>query len=147
MRQIKFRAWDKERKRWCVGIVGYELLPGDASSAVSVAITTDGEIVGVSNYSNVGVVKFDKNRIELMQFTGLLDKNGKEIYEGDIIMISHWSETPPINTPIRHETDIIPVKWVLGRFNIAPERYLNGDVYEIIGNIYENPELLTPVDK
>lgn len=74
-------------------------------------------------------------KLELMQVTGLLDKNGKEIYEGDIV---------------RDGSEIFAVQWVadtgawgildsdesmawLGDYNIS---------CEIIGNIYENPELL-----
>lgn len=67
-----------------------------------------------------------------MQFTGLIDKNGKEIYEGDIVT------TPKGNCAVTFE---------LGCFyTITISRYRLGgwesNCIEIIGNIYENPELL-----
>ena len=72
---------------------------------------------------------------KLMQFTGLLDKNGKEVFEGDIL--SHD------DTNGRYEDESMLgkrriVKWneKNGGFNLHPKHW------EVIGNIYENPELL-----
>ena len=71
----------------------------------------------------------------LMQFTGLTDKNGKEIYEGDIVRTTGWPDGDP-------------VYWVDGRFcvgqpsNLADFLGSIAEGCEIIGNIYENPELL-----
>lgn len=80
------------------------------------------------------VIKFasDIKTIELMEFTGLLDKDGKEIYEGDIV---------------KHQNDIGQIVWRSHYFmmecNQKPEsREINYRNWEIIGNIYENSELL-----
>jgi uncharacterized phage protein (TIGR01671 family) len=72
----------------------------------------------------------------VMQFTGLLDKNGVEIYEGDIIRLEHWGPS------------IYKIDFDRGAFYIAKsDREEVGDIKyaekcEVIGNIYENPELL-----
>lgn len=74
--------------------------------------------------------------IELMQYTGIKDKNGVEIYEGDIIICKYDPEI------------MMEVKWVDEGFRTLGK--YNGDNYvgyvknsaEVFGNIYENPELL-----
>ena len=88
--------------------------------------------------------KRDADEIELMQSTGLKDKNGKEIFEGDIVQFEDCYEVPDflyINTGI--------IEWCQGGFHVTNrdsvlmEDLLDGDSLDvtIIGNIYENPEL------
>lgn len=103
MREIKFRAWDIDNK-FLFDV--YEIHFGN-------------------NFYIKGLGQIFSRNFNLMQYTGLKDKNGKEIYEGDII--EYFDE------------QIELVEWSksdfwsgLGTFRIS----------KVIGNIYENPELL-----
>lgn len=74
---------------------------------------------------------------ELMQFTGLKDKNGKEIYEGDII---EWIEEPT-NKNTFHEICWLEREGCWGTRDSIWLCNTNMN-YKVIGNIYENPELI-----
>ena len=84
---------------------------------------------------------------KLMQFTGLKDKNGKEIYEGDIVKYYKWEDNYDIadikfgDCEINHEYGC----WGYYRNNKHKDILELGREkdYEVIGNIYENPELTT----
>ncbi len=115
-REIKFRAWRKARRQW---------------------LTTDEMPIINGNISTV--LDITNDEIEFIQFTGLKDKNGKEIYEGDIIktesdkvMVITWSER---YASFCIERDGWAFKHWFGEA-------FDADKCEVIGNIYENPELL-----
>lgn len=128
-REIKFRAWDD----------GY-MLQGH-----SFCINADNSV----SYLNNKGEWTNKHNLILMQYTGLKDKNGKEIYEGDIIE-SFDSE----NKPIRHliEYSSYDAKFIgTNTDGLDALIKLKSDLRQdwiirydksIIGNIYENPELL-----
>ena len=71
----------------------------------------------------------------IMQFTGLHDKNGKEIYEGDVV-----KDSTPFTTETVGEVVYEGAQFCLDDEYGTPMHY--GDNYKVIGNIYENPELL-----
>jgi uncharacterized phage protein (TIGR01671 family) len=140
MREIKFRAWDKKEKKmkW----VDHLSVPNFDSGAVSFL---DSELKADGKYKALG-------EIELMQYTGLKDKNGKEIYEGDIIGDTEdWSIVIWCDKCIGwqlawYDIDIDKKTCHMcdGDFDITEtfENNIADNDEEVIGNIYENPELL-----
>ena len=82
---------------------------------------------------------FDFNDVILMQSTGLKDKNGKEIFEGDIVKMSKdvYSE-PTYYEVVRHRGGA----YRLESKQHGCELWLRHTDCEVVGNIYENPELL-----
>ena len=85
------------------------------------------------------------NNVVIMQYTGLKDKNGVEIYEGDILeLIDWWDDSVSIHPVLYKNSAFMCQRLDDKEF---PFFYLQGnddlkDGYKIIGNIYENPELL-----
>lgn len=134
MRIIKFRAWDGEEKRFLPIIEGHEY---------TFRMDDDGLY---TEYEST-----PQKNVTLQMFTGLTDKNGKEIYEGDIVV--GVGKTKDNNWQIKRKPKV--VEWVSSKngtgFNIvaSPEDYADKTCMrtEIIGNIYESPELLTKENK
>lgn len=131
MRTIKFRAWDGEAM-W--------LYKGDCLYDLSTWLGAH------------STLRKDKDSI-LMQFTGLTDKNGKEIYEGDIVKNTweYLSHVLPPNEEEVYETEssIHSVMFDLGCFRLSGTNSNWGgapldacDELSVIGNIYEHPHLL-----
>jgi len=123
MREIKFRAWHKNSKK----MLTVEVLPLDGGSPV----WHEESIISCSSGSHCKHSSIKD--LELMQYTGLKDKFGVRIYEGDVVRHCY---TPPEIPP---SYSVFGVGWdyvLLRDIQICPENY------EVIGNIYENPELL-----
>lgn len=140
MREIKFRVYKKE-----TGIMYYPETTQEQfnhyfqiGSGGFWLYDKEGKLLCTSNWGDV-----------LMQFTGMKDKNGKEIYEGDIIQSTTMSDEVRIS--------IVAWKDMKAKFEGLPYdaegKWMNNGIYrdadlfymfEIIGNIHDNPELLNP---
>lgn len=121
MREIKFRAWDKQEKK----------MQYNDDITIMVKWTTDEPLPLNRN--------FEENDLQLMlQYTGLKDKNGKEIYEGDIV--EYFEEY--MDGSMDDESQIEEIEYIDGCFYPIGNSLYSGNNIEVIGNIYENPELL-----
>lgn len=129
VREIKFRAWDSEKKIMF------------SSDVLNVFIHFDGQLQSANEN---GIIRgtYNTPKLNLMQYTGIKDGNGVEIYEGDILNVSkEYSgsffptqvifENGAFRTQISHMHNPVP---------LTEERALT---LEVIGNIYQNKELLT----
>jgi uncharacterized phage protein (TIGR01671 family) len=125
MREIKFRAWDQLNKK--------------VYPVTQIVMIGFGKLDGVQ-IDDGGFRWLNGTDIELMQYTGLKDKNGKEIYEGDIVInYGEWNQE--YRTVVTYsEGYFTPLVNVEEGHNAIDSYWSNS--YEVIGNIYENPELL-----
>lgn len=120
MRKIKFRGYSLTNKKWYYGdLVHYEdrlFIACDSSDECSIVAT-----------NRLFVIQENS----LGQFTGLLDKNKKEIYEGDILVFER-------------EEMIMPfvMEWTENNNMSGWTQYSPKNIISVIGNIYENPELI-----
>ena len=130
MREIKFRAWDKRRKKMFKRVT--QIMFGIPYNLVQM----------VDSFSAIE----NTTDVELMQFTGLLDKNGNEIYEGDILKKYHCD----IKNFGELKTDGMRW-WIEDKLNETHWENMDinsGKFCEVVGNIYEGlhsgekPELL-----
>ncbi len=137
MREIKFRAWDLVTK---------------TMQDVPAIFYASGEKLKMVNMS-------ENRRFEFMQYTGLKDKNGVEVWEGDILQPEQFNLKPVYWHGCGGERAVVAWEdnvfgWVLDFYTM-----FGGEGYEqlkyfkkhrsdwvIIGNIYENPELLKEVE-
>ena len=138
MREYKFRAWDKEyEKMTYFDDEDYDYRP-------PLVFRLDQVFKKDSNYDDYEDFEYNDitDSVEIMQYTGLHDKNGKEIYEGDIVK-SFFVDTDEAGNEI-YKYYIIEVKYdeVLCSYKI--DKFMN---LEVIGNIYENKELLNETDR
>ena len=130
MRELKFKAW----------------FENDNNS----------EMLYEDNRGNVFIWEREGQSITIMQYTGLRDKNGKEIYEGDILLSQAYL-TRPYSQSAKSRRFKVVVEYLIdeeagesGFITREIEKHKDyrygqwGDFFdcEVIGNIYENPELL-----
>ena len=128
----KFRAWMKSLKWMCdVTNISFD------SKFVDICQQGDTE-----RYTEMSV-EFDE--IELMQSTGLKDKNGKEVFEGDILEIEDEGEVLGNAKLTWDNEQAVFMIEAISVDDIAPFHEIVSDEsysYRVVGNVYENPELL-----
>ena len=121
MREIKFRVWNKKEKKW-------------ESGGIAMDLNGDCEIC----WTEFGELMERAENVILCQYTGLKDKNGREIYEGDVAGYEAW-------TGLDRGEIVWGEKECAFFWEGITDCQPLGDIYqdiEIIGNIWENGDLL-----
>ena len=132
MRTIKFRGKRVDNGEWVFG--DYHRRAGNVHTIIAMEPNEDGKVIYALNQvipDSVG------------QFTGLTDKNGKEIYEGDIVA-NDFGNAYIVNMAVEWCTDGY---WALHEIDGDDTMHFVADYLneiEVIGNIHDNPELLKP---
>lgn len=139
MRQIKFRIYDNGRKQWL----------HDTAHAISLFGETIvlGEILRRPDDTTVSLLEM--NDLVAMQFTGMFDKSDREIFEGDVLATPHFLDVNGWRYlyHVVEWSDKYTGWWCR---NVASEHEADGNIqlwvyakkeFEIIGNIFDNPEL------
>ena len=146
-RDIEFRAWDNENEYMIYSKQGvYTAL----RSVMNIVRQDDGY------YNNGDLLMPNKEKYTLMQYSGLKDKNGTKIFEGDIIQLDDDYRKLISSCNAKNEEDLVRKNCLVGykdgAFMFCRNRYIidNFDSYlwlavnycKVIGNIYENRDLL-----
>lgn len=127
--RFRFRAWDKSFQKYCENVI---------------VSTINGEITVYERLVDGNTALIPSTHVVLEQCTGLKDKNGRLIYENDVVKITGDVMT----IPIFYEESKAFVNWDEDGFFLHFE---SGEIerlfqecweYEVVGNLHENPELL-----
>lgn len=137
MTQIKFRAWDEQRKEMHHD---FQFIRSGIQGNDWVIFTSDKQPFSSNWKDNPHF----SQQLKIMQFTGLKDKNGKEVYEGDVLREKKECYEPALGvvhymSPAFIVADKDGNTYWLGGGRAGIEQLKDT---EVIGNIYENPELL-----
>ncbi len=127
MREIKFRAWDRIKHRWL--------------NIHHICLSASGQTVLVDAFGKLGdgLICYsllpDSQNADLVEYTGLKDKNGVEIYEGDLYTVGEYTYKIVFRNGSFYGINLQAIPGIV--------RFSSFDVIgEVIGNIYENKELI-----
>lgn len=128
----KFRAWDKTHKK--MGFIDAHM--------------TDGIFQSVKIFDEDDDDWQESENFILMQSTGLFDENGKDIFEGDVVRQVRTQPTTE-NEIITGVVTMFEGAWLLinDREQLASYLWSETDTNKVVGNIYENPELLENMER
>lgn len=132
MREILFRGKSIEDNKWIYGTVEFHLIDGDLTQ------TEQETFITYDSMDEIGKVYRDRYKVDpatVCQFTGLTDKNATKIFEGDVV-IADMDYGPAgfykTTTSISWNSEIGGYQW----------NYFLKSTIKIVGNIYDNPEML-----
>lgn len=122
MRELKFRAWNKFHKKWILDVL---------------IESSDNNNFTLATFHNLNeTIKDEEETVHIMQYTGLKDKNGKEIYEGDIIEYNNLFDEEIRKQIIKNMTE-----WLI-EYGYEYEEMCSYRNIIVLGNIYENGDLI-----
>ena len=130
MREIKFRVLIDYRIYYQDKYEAY----GDNLSSIDICKET---ITITSFYNYEDVYRFEYEEVKLMQYTGVKDKNGKEIYEGDIVILNDAEEENKCIVKYKYGSYILVDGDLREDLSNVEDKFL-----EVVGNIYKNKDLL-----
>lgn len=131
MRELKFRVWDKQKKEWFPIKNGLILVLNGEDTHLAFNTKSGPYRIPDTKEEGTGL-----NRWCVQQYTGLKDKNGREIYEGDILKHEFYLKNPTSIVRWSLEFEDHHPGWMIWSFTDQ------GGEMEVIGNIHENPELI-----
>lgn len=135
MREIKYRAYYKPLEKMYYTVWRKPI--------VDKLVAVGYQWFGLAN--GCEEIALEENDTVIMQYTGLKDKNGQEIYEGDIVKGEIIFQGRPMD--VEGRVSYVHCRFVIGEYNCELYQFSNnfdgrGTWIEVIGNKYENPELL-----
>ncbi len=119
-REIRFRGWHVQKR---------VMFSAEEMANDQLTLLPTGRFINVSGTSTRLSEIYPQDEFIPLQYTGLKDRSGKEIYEGDIVVAPyHWDKPHAVSLPGDY-------------YDFSEFAFLDGDL-EVIGNIYENPGLV-----